>query len=316
MTSTAFAPATHSGSDAWPAADTTLELVSGARTASSRVAVRVLIASHQPIVRYGLWDVIAGEPDLQVVGEADDGREAVRLARQLRPDVVLMDLTMPGVDGISATRMIRSELHDTQVVVMTGVDADSTAVEAIRAGAAAYLLRDSQIDDLLRTIRGAGTGQVALPAEMAARMIRHMGGHEVLSHREVDVLHLVARGLANKQVARELSIDGQDAHRQPHEQARPAESHPACPVRRPNGSGGARPGRGDRRAARAGRRVSGGPAARAGGPIRGLAGGHAGVRIVMQRGGRRSYTSGRPRGVIEIERAPESFGKAGRPAPA
>ena len=76
---------------------------------------------------------------------------------------------MPGVDGISATRMIRSELHDTQVVVMTGVDADSTAIEAIRAGAAAYLLKDSQIDDMLRTIRGAGTGQVALAARMAAR---------------------------------------------------------------------------------------------------------------------------------------------------
>jgi DNA-binding NarL/FixJ family response regulator len=170
------------------------------------VAVRVLIASHQPIVRYGLWDVVAREPDLQVVGEADDGREAVHLARRLRPDVVVIDLAMPGLDGISATRMIRSELYDTQVVVMTGVDADSTAVEAIRAGAAAYLLKDSQVDNLLRTIRGAVTGQVALPAQMAARMIRHMGGHEVLTHREIEVLHLVARGLANKQIARELGI--------------------------------------------------------------------------------------------------------------
>ena len=89
---------------------------------------------------------------------------------------------------------------------MTGVDADSAAVEAFRAGATAYLLKDSRIDDLLRTIRGAGTGQVALPAQMAARMIRHMEGHEVLSHREIEVLQVVARGLANKQVARELSI--------------------------------------------------------------------------------------------------------------
>jgi len=170
------------------------------------VAIRVLVASHQPIVRYGLSDVIASEPDLQVVGEADDGHEALRLARQLRPDVVLIDLSLPGVDGISATRMIRSELPNTHVVVMTGVNADSTAIEAIRAGAAAYLLKDSQIDELLRTVRGAGTGQVALPAQMAARMIRHMGGHEVLSHRETEVLHVVARGLANKQIARELSI--------------------------------------------------------------------------------------------------------------
>jgi DNA-binding NarL/FixJ family response regulator len=170
------------------------------------VAVRVLVANHQPIVRHGLWDVIASEPDLQVVGEADDGGEAVRMARQLRPDVVLIDLSIPTVDGISATRMIRAELRDTQVIVMTGVDAGASAIEAIRAGAAAYLLKDARIDELLRTIRGAGTGQVALPAQTAARMVRLVGGHEVLSHRETEVLYLVARGLANKQVARELVI--------------------------------------------------------------------------------------------------------------
>jgi two-component system, NarL family, response regulator LiaR len=178
--------------------DTELELVSRAHTVSSRVTVRVLIANHQPIVRHGLRALIASEPDVQVVGEADDGGKAVRMARQLRPDVVLIDLTIPTVDGISATRMIRAELRDTRVVVMTGVDADASAVEAIRAGAAAYLLKDARIDDLLQTIRGAGTGQVALPARTAARMVRLAGGHDVLS--------LVARGLANKQVARELGI--------------------------------------------------------------------------------------------------------------
>ena len=177
-----------------------------AQTASDRVTVRVLIANHQPIVRHGLRALIASEPDLQVIGEADDGGEAVRLARQLRPDVVLIDLSIPTVDGISATRMIRAELRDTQVIVMTGVDEDASAIEAIRAGAAAYLLKDARIDDLLRTIRGAGAGQVALPAQTAARMVRLVGGHDVLSHRETDVLYLVARGLANKQVARELGI--------------------------------------------------------------------------------------------------------------
>jgi DNA-binding NarL/FixJ family response regulator len=153
-----------------------------------------------------LWDVIASEPDLQLVGETDDGREAVRLARQLRPDVVLIDLSIPTVDGISATRIIRAELPNTQVIVMTGVDADTSALQAIRAGAAAYLLKDARIDHLLRTIRGAGAGQVALPAQTAARMVHLVSGHTVLSRRETEVLNLVARGLANKEVARELGV--------------------------------------------------------------------------------------------------------------
>jgi DNA-binding NarL/FixJ family response regulator len=186
--------------------DTTLQSVSRAYLASGRAVLRVLIANHQPILRHGLRALIASEPDLQVIGEADDGGEAVRLARRLRPDVVLIDLSIPTVDGISATRMIRTELRDTHVVVMTGVQEDVSAIEAIRAGAAGYLLKDVRIDDLLRAIRGAGAGQVALPAQTAARMVRLVGGHDVLSHRETDVLTLVARGLANKEIARELGI--------------------------------------------------------------------------------------------------------------
>ena len=170
------------------------------------MALRVLIANCQPIVRHGLRALIVREPDLHVIGETDDGDEAVRLARQLRPDVVLIDLSIPTVDGISATRMIRAELPDTQVVVTSGFDEDASAIEAIRAGAAAYLLKDARIDDILRTIRGAGAGQVALPARMAARMVGLAGGQTVLSPRETEVLTLVARGLANKQVARELTI--------------------------------------------------------------------------------------------------------------
>jgi two-component system, NarL family, response regulator LiaR len=206
MTSTAFPPEIRSGSGARELSDTTLESVSRAHTAGNRVTVRILIANDQPVVRHGVRALIADEPDLQVIGETDDGGEAVRLARQLRPDVVLIDLWIPTVDGISATRMIRADLRNTQVVVMTGVHEDAAAIEAIRAGAAAYLLKGSRIDDLLRTIRGAGTGQVTLPAQTAARMVRLVGGHEVLSHREIEVLCLVARGLANKLVAREFGI--------------------------------------------------------------------------------------------------------------
>ena len=167
--STTFAPAIRTDSEPRRSVDAGLELVSRARTISSQVTVRVLIANQQPIVRHGLRAVIASEPDLQVVGEADDGGEAVRIARQLRPNVVLIDLSIPTVDGISATRMIRAERRDTQVVVTSGVDADAAAIEAIRAGAAAYLLKDSRIDELLGAIRGAGAGQVALPAQMVTR---------------------------------------------------------------------------------------------------------------------------------------------------
>jgi two-component system, NarL family, response regulator LiaR len=206
MRTRAVAPAACTTPGPRQATDTRLEPVFPAHMASSRVTVRVLIANHQPIVRHGLWDVIASEPDLQVVGETDDGREAVRLARKVRPDVVLIDLSIPTVDGIEATRIIRAELPDTQVIVMTGVDVDTSAVEAIRAGAAAYLLKDARIDDLLRTIRGARAGQVALPAQMAARMVRLVSGHTLLSRRETEVLRLVARGLANKEVARELGV--------------------------------------------------------------------------------------------------------------
>jgi two-component system, NarL family, response regulator LiaR len=206
MACTAIAPGIRTGSDARELVTIGLGPVPRSQAMNSRVTVRVLIANHQPIVRHGLRALIANESDLQVTGETDDGAEAVRMARQLRPDVVLIDLSIPTVDGIAATRMIRSELRDTQVIVMTGGHEDISAIEAIRAGAAAYLLKDSRIDDLLRTIRGAGTGQVALPAQTAARMLRLVDGHEILSQRETEVLRLVARGLANKQVARELGI--------------------------------------------------------------------------------------------------------------
>jgi DNA-binding NarL/FixJ family response regulator len=204
--STAFAPSMPSSAAARGPFGVRLEPLPRAHTATSHDTLRILIANHQPILRHGLRALISSEPDLQVIGETDDGAEAVRLARQLRPNVVLIDLSIPSVDGISATRMIRSELRETQVVVTSGVDEDISAIEAIRAGAAAYLLKSSRLDDLLRTIRGAGLGQVALPAQTAARMVRLVGGHDVLSQRETEVLRLVARGLANKQVARKLGI--------------------------------------------------------------------------------------------------------------
>ena len=183
-----------------------IEQVARVRPVGGRTRSRVLLANQQPIVRYGVRTLLASEPDLVLVAETDNGTEAVQLARRLRPDVLLIDLLMPATDGISVTRTIRAELPETQVIVMTGVEADAAAVEAIRAGAAAYLLKDTRIDVLLRAIRSAGAGQVTLPMDAAARLVRVAGRHEVLSERETEVLYLVARGLSNKQVARELGI--------------------------------------------------------------------------------------------------------------
>jgi DNA-binding NarL/FixJ family response regulator len=156
-------------------------------------------------VRYGLRALLANEPDLALVAEAETGTEAVELARRLRPDVVMIDLQMPTIDGITATRTIRAELPDTQVV-MTGANEHAPAIESIRAGACAYLPVDARIEVVLRSIRGARGGQVALPAHAAAELVRVIDRPEALSARESTVLRLVALGMANKQIARELGI--------------------------------------------------------------------------------------------------------------
>jgi DNA-binding NarL/FixJ family response regulator len=169
-------------------------------------ACRVLIANRQPIVRHGVRALLASEPDIEVVAETDNGPEVVRLARRFRPDVVLVDLLLPGQGGIWATRMIRADLPETQVIVMAGVDEDAAAIEVIRAGAAAYLSKDARVEALLRAIRSAGSGQVALPAHAAVRLMRALRRGGALSEREAEVLRLVAGGLSNKQIAHELSV--------------------------------------------------------------------------------------------------------------
>jgi DNA-binding NarL/FixJ family response regulator len=133
---------------------------------------RILIANFQPIVRHGLRALLAAEPYFEVVGETGTGIDAVRLARELRRDVIVIDLLMPRLDGLAATRRIRAELPETQVIVMSGVDDDTSAIESIRTGAAGYLLKDARIDALLRAIRCAAMGQMALPVQAA----RQAGG--------------------------------------------------------------------------------------------------------------------------------------------
>jgi DNA-binding NarL/FixJ family response regulator len=143
------------------------------------------------------------------VGEAADGAEAVRLARRLRPDVVLMDLLMPGMDGVTATQLIRQEFPDTEVVALTSVLEDASVVGAVRAGAIGYLLKDTRVEELLRAIKAAAAGQVQLSPEAAARLMREVrspDSPEALSPRETEVLRLVAAGRANKEIGRKLGI--------------------------------------------------------------------------------------------------------------
>jgi DNA-binding NarL/FixJ family response regulator len=176
---------------------------------TNAVTTRILIADDHEVVRQGLRSFLEPDADLEVVGEAADGEEAVRLARRLRPDVVLMDLLMPGMDGVTATQLIRQEFPDTEVVALTSVLEDASVVGAVRAGAVGYLLKDTRVEELLRAIKAAAAGQVQLSPEAAARLMREVrspDAPEALSPRETEVLRLVARGRANKEIAAKLGI--------------------------------------------------------------------------------------------------------------
>jgi DNA-binding NarL/FixJ family response regulator len=171
--------------------------------------IRTLIADDHSVVREGLRMFLRLDSDIDVIGEAADGAEALRLVGTLRPDVVLMDLIMPVMDGIIATRAIREQFPDTEVVALTSVLEDASVVGAIRAGAIGYLLKTTDAEDLRRSIRAAAAGQVQLSPEVAARLMREVrapDSPEALTDRETDVLRLVAEGKANKEIAQGLGI--------------------------------------------------------------------------------------------------------------
>ncbi len=174
------------------------------------MTIRVLITDDHKVVRRGLRGFLELDPALQVVGEAGNGEEAVAMARRLVPDVVLMDLLMPVMDGIEATREIRREIPDVEVVALTSVLEDASVAGAIKAGAIGYLLKTTDADELCEAIKAAAAGQVQLAPEAAARLMREVRAPEspeALTERETEVLKFIAYGKANKQIARELFID-------------------------------------------------------------------------------------------------------------
>lgn len=176
------------------------------------MAVRTLIVDDHSVVRQGLQMFLGADPEIEVVGEARDGAEAVRLARELQPDVVLMDLLMPVMDGIAATAIIRRELPDTEVVALTSVLEDASVIGAVRVGAIGYLLKDTEAQELRRAIKAAAAGQVQLSPKAAMRLMREVSEPEhpdPLTERETDVLRLLAQGHSNKEIAHTLNVGEQ-----------------------------------------------------------------------------------------------------------
>lgn len=173
------------------------------------MAIRILIVDDHAVVRQGLRMFLKTDHSFDIVGEAENGEQALRVARELKPDVVLMDLLMPVMDGIAATEAIRRELPDTEVLALTSVLEHASITNAIRAGAIGYLLKDTQAADLRRAIHAAADHQVQLSPAVAAQLMREVRLPDLshmLTERETQVLRLIAQGKANKEIARALAI--------------------------------------------------------------------------------------------------------------
>lgn len=171
--------------------------------------IRILLADDHPVVRDGLAAMLATQPDFEVVGEAGTGLEAISEAARLRPDVVLMDLEMPALDGIEAIRRLRAADPAVQVVVLTAFDTDERIFGALQAGAQGYLLKGAPRAEIFAAIRTVSAGGALIPPVVASRLLRQVRAAETpdaLTTREIEVLGLVAAGLANAEIATRLSI--------------------------------------------------------------------------------------------------------------
>ncbi|GIW28644.1 MAG: DNA-binding response regulator [Meiothermus sp.] len=171
-------------------------------------SIRILLVDDHPVVRAGLSGLLSSQPDFRVVGEASNGLEALSLLEQIGADVVLMDLRMPQMDGVTAIRQIRARFPRVQILVLTTYDTDSEIVRAVEAGATGYLLKDVPREELFRAVRLCARGEAVLSPPVAARLLGRMRGsaEETLSVRELEVLALVAKGFSNKEIARKLKI--------------------------------------------------------------------------------------------------------------
>ena len=176
-------------------------------------AIKILIADDHPVVREGLIAMLSREADFKVVGEAKDGLEAVNKAKELSPDVVLMDLRMPEMDGVEAMRQIRPAMPDVKFIILTTYSDDDYIFSGIEAGARAYLLKDAPREDLFKAIRSVYRGESLIQPVVASKLLdrfsqlsRRTPSGEELSEREVEVLRLMAKGAANKEISAELNI--------------------------------------------------------------------------------------------------------------
>lgn len=172
---------------------------------SAAAAIRILIVDDHPVLREGVAAILETQADMVVVGEAGDGAQAVARFRELRPDITLMDLQMPGMDGVEAIKAIRSECPDARILVLTTYEGDVQAVRALKAGATGYLLKSSLRTEMLNAIYDVHRGRRHIYRVVADEIASHVT-NEQLSQREVAILELIAIGMANKQIARKLGV--------------------------------------------------------------------------------------------------------------